>query len=300
MERWPTLRYDDWKESLATLHLWTQIVGKIRLRLTPPINQWWNVALYVTPSGLTTAAMPYGDGRSFAITFDFLQHRLQLDGCDGEHAGFALEPMTVAAFYERLMDELRALDFSVRIDTMPSEIAGAIAFERDTIHGSYDAPYVERFFRALLQADRLCKIFRAGFIGKASPVHFFWGSFDLSATRFSGRRAPLHPSVPNLPDFVTREAYSHEEYSVGFWPGGPGIEASFYAYAYPEPNGFADAAVATPGVWNGAMREFLLPYESARASPDPDRIVLGFFESTYEAAANLGHWDRASLERVAG
>ncbi|HEX3368850.1 MAG TPA: DUF5996 family protein [Candidatus Cybelea sp.] len=301
MDRWPTLRYDEWKESLATLHLWTQIVGKIRLRLTPLINHWWNVVLYVTPNGLTTSAMPYGDGRSFAIAFDFLERRLRIDGCDGERAGFALEPMTVAEFYKRLMDELHALDFSVRINTMPNEIVGAIAFERDTVHASYDASYVERFFRALLQADRLCKIFRAGFIGKASPVHFFWGSFDLATTRFSGRRAPQHPGgFPNLPDWATREAYSHEEHSAGFWPGGPGIEASFYAYAYPEPNGFADAGVASPGVWNGAMREFLLPYESVRTSADPDRTVLDFFEATYEAAADLGQWDRASLERSGG
>ncbi|HEY6486157.1 MAG TPA: DUF5996 family protein [Candidatus Cybelea sp.] len=301
MDRWPTLRYDEWKESLATLHLWTQIVGKIRLRLTPLVNHWWNVALYVTPSGLTTSPMPYGDGRSFAITFDFLQRHLQIDGCDGERAGFALEPMTVAAFYQRLMDELRALDFPVRINTMPNEIVDAIAFGRDNVHASYDAPYVERFFRALLQADRLCKTFRAGFIGKASPVHFFWGSFDLATTRFSGRRAPPHPGgFPNLPDWATREAYSHEEQSVGFWPGGPGLEASFYAYAYPQPNGFADANVPLPGVWNGAMQEFLLPYESARTSADPDRAVLDFFEATYEAAANLGQWDRASLERRAG
>ncbi|HEX4012708.1 MAG TPA: DUF5996 family protein [Candidatus Cybelea sp.] len=299
MERWPVLRYDDWKETLATLHLWTQIVGKIRLRLTPLINHWWNVVLYVTPCGLTTSPMAYGDGRSFSITFDFLEQRLQIDGCDGERAGFALEPMTVAAFYERLMEELRAMNFPVRINTMPNEIADATPFQRDTVHGAYDGEYVERFFRALLQADRLCKVFRAGFVGKASPVHFFWGSFDLAETRFSGRRAPQHPGgFPNLPDWATREAYSHEEQSVGFWPGGNGLEASFYAYAYPEPNGFAEANVPSPGVWNGTMREFLLPYESVRTSKDPDRTVLDFFNAAYDAAANLGHWDRAALERV--
>lgn len=298
MDRWPTLRNDDWKDTLATLHLWTQIVGKIKLRLTPMINHWWNVVLYVTSSGLTTSHMPYGEGRAFSISFDFLEQRLRIDGCDGERSGFALEPMTVAAFYSRLMEDLQGLDIHVRINTMPNEIPDAIPFDRDTVHGSYDAAYAERFFRALLQADRLCKIFRARFIGKASPVHFFWGSFDLATTRFSGRRAPQHPGgFVGLPDWVTREAYSHEEYSVGFWPGAPGIEASFYAYAYPEPNGFAEARVAPPGAWIGALREFLLPYEGARTSADPDRTVLDFFESSYEAAANLANWDRAAVER---
>ena len=298
MDRWPALEYDEWKDTLATLHLWTQIVGKIRLKLEPLVNHWWNVALYVTPLGLTTAAMPYSGGRRLSIDFDFLGSRLQLRGCDGERGGFTLEPMSVAEFYRRVMDELRALDFDVRIDTMPNEIADAVRFDEDTVHASYDKAYVERFFRALLQADRLCKDFRAPFLGKASPVHFFWGSFDLAVTRFSGRLAPPHPGgIPNLPDWVTREAYSREEQSVGFWPGGPGIEASFYAYAYPEPPGFAQANVAPPGYWTDRLREFLLPYESVRTSTDPDRTVLDFFNSTYEAAANLAKWDRASLER---
>lgn len=297
-DRWPALEYDEWKDTLATLHLWTQIVGKIRLKLEPLVNHWWNVALYVTPLGLTTAAMPYSGGRRLSIDFDFLGSRLQLRGCDGERGGFTLEPMSVAEFYRRVMDELRALDFDVRIDTMPNEIADAVRFDEDTVHASYDKAYVERFFRALLQADRLCKDFRAPFLGKASPVHFFWGSFDLAVTRFSGRLAPPHPGgIPNLPDWVTREAYSREEQSVGFWPGGPGIEASFYAYAYPEPPGFAQANVAPPGYWTDRLREFLLPYESVRTSTDPDRTVLDFFNSTYEAAANLAKWDRASLER---
>jgi hypothetical protein len=242
MDRWPALKYDEWKDTLATLHLWTQIVGKIRLKLEPLVNHWWNVALYVTPRGLTTAAMPYSGGRWLSIDFDFLGSSLQLRGCDGESGGFSLEPMTVAEFYRRVMDGLRALDFDIRINTMPNEVADAVRFDEDTVHASYDTAYVERFFRALLQADRLCKEFRAPFLGKASPVHFFWGSFDLAVTRFSGRRAPPHPGgIPNLPDWVTREAYSREEQSVGFWPGGPGIEASFYAYAYPEPPGFAQA-----------------------------------------------------------
>jgi len=297
-DRWPALEYDEWKDTLATLHLWTQIVGKIRLKLEPLVNHWWNVALYVTPLGLTTAAMPYSGGRRLSIDFDFLGSRLQLRGCDGERGGFTLEPMSVAEFYRRVMDGLRALDFDVRINTMPNEIADAVRFDEDTVHASYDTAYVERFFRALLQADRLCKEFRAPFLGKASPVHFFWGSFDLAVTRFSGRLAPPHPGgIPNLPDWVTREAYSREEQSVGFWPGGPGIEASFYAYAYPEPPGFAQANVAPPGYWTDRLREFLLPYESVRTSTDPDRTVLDFFNSTYEAAANLAKWDRASLER---
>jgi hypothetical protein len=301
MDRWPALEYDEWKDTLATLHLWTQIVGKIRLKLDPLVNHWWNVALYVTPRGLTTSAMPYGDGRWFSIDLDFLGHRLEIAGCDGERDGFALRPMSVAAFYDELMNRLRGLDFDVHINKRPNEVADARPFDEDTVHASYAAAYAERFFRALLQADRLCKEFRAPFLGKASPVHFFWGSFDLAVTRFSGRRAPRHPGgVPNLPDYVTREAYSREEHSVGFWPGGPGIEASFYAYAYPQPPGFPQANVAPPGFWSDKLREFLLPYESVRTSPDPDRTVLDFFNSTYDAASNLAKWDRASLERASG
>jgi len=300
MDRWPKLVYDEWKDTLATLHLWTQIVGKIRLRLEPMVNHWWNVTLYVTPCGLTTSAMPYPGGRWLSIDFDFLGQRLEIAGCDNERDGFALQPMSVAVFYEKLMKRLHGLGFDVHINKKPNEIADAVPFDQDTLHASYDAAYVERFFRALLQADRLCKQFRAPFLGKASPVHFFWGSFDLAVTRFSGRPAPPHPGgIPNMPDWVTREAYSREEQSVGFWPGGPGIEASFYAYAYPEPPGFAQAKAAPPGYWTDALREFLLPYESVRTSPDPDRTVLDFFDSTYDAAANLANWDRAALERVA-
>jgi hypothetical protein len=299
MDRWPVLRYADWKDTLATLHLWTQVVGKIRLRLEPLVNHWWNVVLYVTPRGLTTTAMPYGGGRWFSIDFDFIEHRLQIAGCDGERGGFALEPMSVAEFYRRTMHGLDTLGYAVKINTRPNEIADAVPFEHDTAHASYDREYVERFFRALLQADRLCKAFRASFLGKASPVHFFWGSFDLAETRFSGRPAPPHPGgIPNLPDWVTREAYSHEEQSVGFWPGGPGIEAAFYAYAYPEPNGFARAKIAPSGAgWSDTIREFVLPYDAVRTSNDPDHDVLDFFRSTYEAAADLAGWDRAALER---
>jgi hypothetical protein len=245
--------------------------------------------------------MPYRDGRWFSISFDFAEHVLQIEGCDGEHAGVPLEAMTVATFYRRVMLELERLDIHVRINKKPNEIVDAIPFDQDTIHASYDRAYVERFFHALLQADRLCKAFRSGFLGKASPVHFFWGSFDLAETRFSGRKAPPHPGgIPNLPDWVTREAYSHQEQSVGFWPGGEGFEAAFYAYAYPEPKGFADAKVAPPSAfWNDRLREFLLPYDAVRSSADPDRAVLDFFNSTYAAAAELADWDRAALERPA-
>jgi hypothetical protein len=299
MERWPELIYQQWKDTLETLHRWTQIVGKIRLKQEPMLNHWWQVPLYVTARGLTTSVMPYRHGRSFAIDFDFVDHALRIDGCDGEKATFRLEPMAVAEFYRRVMDELHALDFDVRINKKPNEVADATPFDEDTTHASYDAQAVDRFWRALLEADRLCKLFRSRFVGKASPVHFFWGSFDLAVTRFSGRRAPPHPGgIPNLPDWVTREAYSHEEHSVGFWPGGPGIEAAFYAYAYPEPPGFASARLAPETAsWNDGLREFLLPYEAARTSNDPDRAVLDFFQSTYDAAADLAKWDRAALER---
>ena len=299
MERWPHLVYEQWKETAETLHRWTQIVGKIRLKQEPMLNHWWHVPLYVTARGLTTSMMPYRDGRSFGIDFDFIEQALRIDGCDGEQARIDLEPMSVAEFYRRLMRELHVLDIDVRINTKPNELADATPLDQDTTHASFDAEAAQRFWRALLQADRLCKAFRSTFVGKASPVHFFWGSFDLAVTRFSGREAPPHPGgIPNLPDAVTREAYSREEHSVGFWPGGAGLEASFYAYAYPEPAGFADAKVAPDAArWNPQLREFLLPYEAVRTAPDPDRTVLDFFQSTYDAAADLGKWDRERLER---
>jgi len=299
MERWPPLKYADWKDTLHTLHLWTQIVGKIRLKLEPLVNHWWNVTLYVTPRGLTTSVMPYGDNRHFTIDFDFLDHALRIAGCDDEHAGFTLEPMTVADFYRRVMEELARIGIHVQINKMPNEIADPIPFDRDTQHASYDKSYVERFHHVLLQADRLCKTFRSRFLGKASPVHFFWGSFDLAETRFSGRPAPPHPGgIPGLPDWVTREAYSSQEHSVGFWPGTNGLDALFYAYAYPEPAGFAVADVKPQAAsWNATLKEFVLPYEDVRVASDPDRAVLDFFQSTYNAAASLGGWDRATLER---
>lgn len=299
VDRWPELRYESWKDTQATLHLWTQIVGKIRLRQEPLVNHWWNVALYVTPRGLTTSAMPYAGGRSFGIDFDFIDHRLMVAGCDGETGGFALEPMSVAAFYGRLMDELDALNFHVTIHGKPNEVPEAIPFARDTVHDSYDKAAVERFFAALRQADRLCKVFRSKFLGKASPVHFFWGSFDLAETRFSGRIAPPHPGgFPNMPDSATREAYSHEEHSVGFWPGGYGMEPLFYAYAYPQPAGFDKARISpASATWLDSLREYALPYESVRHASDPDAAVLEFFQTTYAAAADLGDWDRQALER---
>ena len=299
MDRWPQLRYDDWKDTLQTLHMWMQIVGKIRLRQEPLINHWWNVALYVTQRGLTTSVMPYRDGRSFGIQFDFLEHALHVNDCDGLSARLLLQPMTVAEFYRQLMEALATLDVYVRISGKPNEVVDPIPFEVDTVHRSYDRRYVDRFFRSLLQADRLCKEFRAGFLGKASPVQFFWGGFDLAVSRFSGRPAPPHPGgFPNLPDSVTREAYSSEEHSVGFWPGGPGIEAAFYAFAYPEPPGFAQANVRPDAAsWNAQLKEFILPYEAARTSNDPDAAVLSFFQSTYDAAADLARWDRALLDR---
>lgn len=299
MDRWPELHYDQWKDTLDTVHLWTQIVGKIRLRLEPFVNHWWNVTLYVTPHGLTTSMMPYGDGRSFSIDFDFTKHQLAVADCDGRREAFALEAMTVAAFYRKLMERLAVLDIRVRIHGKPNEVPDAIPFARDEVHGTYDAAYVERFWRVLLQVDRLCKAFRAGFMGKASPVHFFWGSFDLAVTLFSGRAAPVHPGgFPNMPDSATREAYSREECSVGFWPGGYGLDASFYGYAYPEPNGLAQAAIRPESAaWNAQLREFVLPYAAVREAQDRDAAVLDFFRSVYDATANLANWDRKALER---
>jgi hypothetical protein len=299
MERWPELRYDEWKDTLDTLHLWTQIVGKIRLRLEPLVNHWWNVTLYVTPRGLTTSKMPYGD-RSFSIDFDFQNHRLIIDDCDGRTEAFALEPMSVATFYRKLMDRLASMDIHVKIYGKPNEVVEAIPFASDETHRSYDAKYVERFWCVLLQVDRLCKVFRADFLGKASPVHFFWGSFDMAVTLFSGRPAPPHPGgFPNMPDSATREAYSHEECSLGFWPGGYGLDASFYGYAYPEPPGLAEAKVGPDAAgWNAQLREFVLPYAAVLEAADRDGAVLDFFRSVYAAAATLGGWDRKALERA--
>jgi hypothetical protein len=299
METWPALPLDAWRDTYATLHLWTQIVGKVRLVQSPPVNHSWHATLYVTSRGLTTSPIPHGD-RTFEIDFDFIDHRLVVRASDGASGGFALAPQSVARFYGRLMDELRRLGLEVTIHGKPNEVADPIAFERDELHAAYDADAAARFWRVLVQADRVLARFRARFIGKCSPVHFFWGAPDLAVTRFSGRRAPRHPGgIPNLPDRVAREAYSHEVSSCGFWPGGgPIAYPAFYAYAYPEPAGFADAAV-TPreAFYSTDLREFILPYDAVREAPAPDDVLLAFCQSTYEAAANLGGWDRASLER---
>jgi hypothetical protein len=302
-ERWPALPASAWRDTRATLHLMTQVVGKIRLALTPWLNHSWHVALYVTVRGLTTSPMP-AQGRSLQIDFDFIDHLLWLRVSDGEYRQIMLRPTSIAEFYDSVMIAMRELGIAVTIDTMPSEIAQAVRFEDDTTHNSYDAKYAHRFWRALLAAHEVFSHFRTGFIGKASPVHFFWGSFDLAVTRFSGRRAPLHPGgAPHLADEVAREAYSHEVSSAGFWPGGGGAydEAAFYSYAYPAPDGFADARVMPDtAFWSKELGEFLLPYEVMRTAADPDAALMAFLQSTYDAAADLGKWDRAELECAIG
>jgi hypothetical protein len=295
---WPSLAFEDWQDTCATLHLWTQIVGKIRLRLAPMVNHWWQVTLYVTARGLTTSAMPYRNG-SVQIDFDFLDHLLVLRTSEGRTEQLPLAPRTVADFYREVMERLRALGIEVHIWTMPSEIENAIAFERDRAHGAYDGDAAQRFWRQLVQADRVMTIFRGRFLGKCSPVHFFWGSFDLAVTRFSGRAAPLLTShSPNLGDWVMQEAYSHEVSSCGFWPGNGGYgRAAFYAYAYPEPAGFGAAPVPKPAAYDKDLGQFILPYEAVRTAPSPDDLLLKFLQSTYEACADRARWDRQMLER---
>ena len=292
MDAWPSILYAAWKDTYATLLLWTQIVGKIRLVQTPWVNHSWHVVYYVTARGLSTSPIRHGE-RVFQIDFDFVDHQLVILTGEGERRTLRLEPRTVADFYQALMAQLAQLDLRVAINTTPNEQEEAIPFEKDRKHRSYDADAVRRFFAALLQADRLLKQFRAGFNGKCSPVHFFWGGFDLAVTRFSGRPAPEHPGgVPHLPDRVAREAYSHEVSSCGFWPGNEMLpEAAFYAYAYPEPEGFRDAAIAPPGYYHAELREFILPYDKVREAPSPDGVVLDFLQRTYEAAAVLARWD---------
>lgn len=300
-DAWPELPpLAAWEDTVATVHMWTQVVGKVRLELGPPLNHSWGVALYVTPRGLTTGPVPHGT-RSFEITFDFVGHALRITASDGSERAFALEPMSVADFYRKTMAALRELGLGVDIFARPVEVEEAIPFAADDRHASYDADAVHRFWRALVQAERVFADFRARFVGKSSPVHFFWGAFDLAATRFSGRPAPPHPGgVPNCPDRVMVEAYSHELASAGFWPGTGLGEAAFYAYTYPEPDGFRTAAVEpSAAYYHGDLREFVLPYESVRTAPDPDAALLAFLQSTYAAAADLGGWDRAALERVA-
>lgn len=296
---WPALPLEEWSDTHATLHMWLQIVGKVRLVQSPWLNHSWHVTLYVTPRGLTTSAIPHDD-RSFQIDFDFIDHQLIVEASDGQSGSVALRPQSVAAFYASLMGELNRLGLPVAINRKPNEVAEAIAFDRDETHRSYDREHANRYWRILVQTDRILKDFRTRFIGKGSPVHFFWGGPDLAVTRFSGRPAPLHPGgIPNLPDWVTQEAYSHEVSSCGFWAGGGAIPyAAFYAYAYPEPPGFATAAVKPAGAFYSTdLREFILPYDVVRQSPAPDDTLLEFLQSTYDAAADLAKWDRGALER---
>jgi len=295
-EVWPALPQAAWSDTCATLQLWIQMVGKIRLALTPPINHCWNVTLYPTVRGLTTQPMPHGT-RILQIDFDFIDHLLVVETSEGARRTIPLKPMTVAAFYEQLMAALNGLGTPVHIWKMPCEVAEPIAFDTDQVHRAYDPEFAQRFWRILLQATRVVTVFRARFIGKVSLAHLFWGAMDLACTRFSGRTAPEHPSMPGLPDRVTRDAYSHEVSSCGFWPGAPGIEPFFYSYAYPEPPGYAQYPIAPAQAgFNAAFGEFVLPYEAMRQSADPDDALLQFLQSTYEAAANCAHWDRQTLE----
>jgi hypothetical protein len=296
---WPSLDLEAWKDTCATLHLWTQIVGKIRLAQSPWVNHSWHVTLYVTARGLTTSPIPYGT-KVFQIDFDFISHRLTIESSDGGMSAIPLQPQSVAVFYERLMEEMGKLDLHVQIQKKPNEIVDPILFDQDESHTAYDHEYANRFWRVLVQADRVFKQFRARFIGKCSPVHFFWGAPDLAVTRFSGRRAPEHPGgVTNLSDRVTREAYSHEVSSCGFWPGGGAIlYPAFYSYAYPEPDGFSKALVKpNAAFYSTDLHEFILAYDVVRQSESPDQTLFDFLQTTYEAAANLGGWDRNALER---
>lgn len=294
---WPDLPYATWRETAATLQLWTQIVGKIRLMLTPWLNHSWQVPLYVTARGLGTSPIPFRD-EIFEMEFDFISHCLAIRTSRGEEATLPLEPQTVADFRVRLMGLLKGIGITVSINDVPNEVSHPIRFSLDRIHAAYDAAAAQRFWRALIQVDRIFKLFRTGFLGKASPVHFFWGSFDLAVTRFSGRTAPLHPGgVPALPDAVTREAYSHEVSSAGFWPGNEALpQAAFYSYAYPEPAGFRDRQVTPGASFDAKLGEFILLYDKVRAAPNPDALLFDFLSTTYVAAAEAGRWDRAALE----
>jgi hypothetical protein len=295
---WPELNYADWKDTCATLHMWTQIVGKIRLTLSPWTNHSWHVTLYVDSRGLTTSPIPH-QSDAFEIRFDFIDHRLQILKTDGAIKSIELKPRSVADFYKAVMNALDELHLSVKIDTTPNEIVNPIPFENDEQHRAYDPEYANRFWRVLVQADRVFKQFRSGFCGKCSPVHFFWGSFDFAVTRFSGRQAPPHPGgIPHLPDAITREAYSQEVSSLGFWPGADVVpQPLFYSYAYPEPAGFAQATVnPATASYNTQLREFTLPYDAVRTAKSPDEALLDFAQTTYDAASILGKWDREGLE----
>jgi len=291
---WPELPLEAWQDTYATLHMWTQIVGKVRLALSPRVNHWWEVALYVNARGLTTSAIPY-DGKVFEVQFDFIDHKLIIQTSWGSSKTLALKAQSVADFYAEFMSALRSLGIAVKIWPMPQEVPNPVRFDRDTQHASYDPEYAHRFWQILIVCDNTFQKFRAGFIGKDSPVHFFWGSFDLCVTRFSGRRAPERVGA----DPVTREAYSHEVISAGFWPGGGDIKgAAFYAYAAPEPAGFAEQPVRPAAAfYHPQLKEFLLMYDDVRRAASPRQALLSFLQSTYEAGANLAHWDRKELER---
>lgn len=297
---WPALPLDGWKETYATLHMWTQVVGKTRLALAPMQNHWWQVTFYVTERGLTTSAMPAGN-RSVAVEFDFIDHQLYVRTSDDLRASVPLRPQSVADFYRAYMKALRAVEVDVRIWPVPVEVETAIPFAEDTRHASYDGDAARRCWQVMTQVHRVLERFRGQFLGKASPVHFFWGAFDLCATRFSGRRAPLHAGgVPNTPDYVMHEGYSHECSSCGFWPGGGLVdEPAFYAYAYPEPGGYSTSDVLPEAAYyHDGLKEFILPYDAVRNAAAPDDALMQFLDSTYVVAAELGNWDRKSLERA--
>ena len=297
---WPLLPFPEWQATAETLHMWTQIVGKIRLALTPWINHSWHVTLYLTARGLTTSPIPHGF-HTFEIRFDFISHELRILKSDGALRVLPLRAQSVATFYQAVMTALSELELPVKIDLIPNEIADPIPFNRDETHRAYDPAYANRFWRVLLQSDRVLKKFRSRFCGKCSPVHFFWGSFDLAVTRFSGRPAPPHPGgIPHLPDTVTREAYAQEVSSVGFWPGSAASPTPlYYSYAYPEPPGFGEAKVQpAEASYYAPLREFVLPYDAVRTAASPDDALLAFAQSVYDAASLLGKWDRAVLEEV--
>jgi hypothetical protein len=295
---WPALPFAEWKDTTITLHMWTQIIGKIRLTLTPWTNHSWHVTLYVTARGLTTSPIPH-DSSTFEIRFDFIDHQLRILKSDGARRTIELKPQSVAKFYRTVMKTLSDLALPVTINTMPNEIADPIPFDQDEEHHSYDREYANRFWRVLVQSDRVFKEFRSRFCGKCSPVHFFWGSFDLAVTRFSGRLAPPHPGgVPHLPDEITREAYSQEVSSLGFWPGNAAMPIPvFYSYGYPEPLGFSEARLRPDAAYYvPKLREFILPYDAVRNAEKRDQVLLDFAQSAYDAASQLGKWDRAALE----
>jgi len=297
-EIWPPLPFAEWKDTAATLHMWTQIVGKIRMTLSPWVNHSCHVTLYLTSRGLTTSPIPHGHF-TFEIAFDFIDHQLHIEKSDGSRRMIELKPRSVAEFYRIVMRTLGDLDLAVGINIIPNEIENPIPFDRDEDHRSYDPEYANRFWRVLVQSDRVFKEFRSRFCGKCSPVHFFWGSFDLAVTRFSGRAAPPHPGgIPHLPDAITREAYSQEVSSLGFWPGNAAAPMPvFYSYAYPEPPGFAEAKIQPEAAsYHKQMREFILPYDAVRSAESPDEVLLDFAQSAYDTASTLGKWDRAALE----